>query len=93
MQEAAFSLDSLSPDTVVSGSDDLTLSCIGSSFNAETIIKFGDFDEPTTLVSSTEVTTIVKPSLFAPAVVPVQVHNGPVYSAPLYFSFTEPVTA
>lgn len=35
-------------------------------------------------------TTIVKPSLFAAATVPVKVRNGPGYSDPIAFSFTAP---
>jgi hypothetical protein len=83
-------LTSLSPNTVVSGDPDFTLSCIGTGFNSRTVIKFGNYDEPTTLVSDTEVTTGVKPSLFAPAVVPVLVHDLNDYSASLDFTFTEP---
>ncbi|WLB24942.1 IPT/TIG domain-containing protein [Bradyrhizobium japonicum] len=81
-------LNSLSPATAVSGDPDFVLSCIGSGFDASTTIVFGDYDEPTTLVSDTEVTTIVKPSLFAPADVPVSVRNGPLYSANQTFTFT-----
>jgi hypothetical protein len=81
-------LDSLSPDTVVSGDSDFTLSCIGSGFTWETIIKFGQYDEPTTLISPTEVTTIVKPSLFVPDTVPVQVHNRSLSSEVVNFTFT-----
>jgi len=84
-------LTSLSPDTAVSGDPDFTLSCIGTGFDPSTVIRFGDFDEPTTFVSDTEVTTIVKPSLFAPATVPVYTHEGSVYSSPIDFTFTEPV--
>ncbi len=85
--------DSLSPDTAVSGDPDLVMSCMGSGFTPKTIIKFGDHDEPTTFVSDTEVTTGVKPSLFAPAVVPVRTHNGGLYTSPIDFTFTEPVKA
>jgi hypothetical protein len=84
-------LTSISPDTAVSGDLDFTLSCIGTGFDANTVIRFGDFDEPTTLVSDTEVTTVVKPSLFAPATVPVVVHEGPFNTDPIDFTFTEPV--
>jgi hypothetical protein len=86
-------LDSLSPDTAVSGDPDFVLSCIGSGFTPKTIIKFGDHDEPTTFVSATEVTTGVKPSLFAPAVVPVRTHNGGLYTDPLDFTFLDPLAA
>jgi len=82
-------LDSLSPNSAVSGSEDLVLSCIGTGFTIETVMKFGDYDEPTTLVSSTEVTTIVKPSIFAPAVVPVRVRNSAMTTDPLDFTFTD----
>ena len=85
-------LTSLSPNTAVAGSAaDIVMSCIGSGFTKETVIKFGDYDEPTTFVSTTEVTTGVKPSLFInPDTVPVLVHTGEVSSDPLTFSFTEP---
>ncbi|MEY9428147.1 hypothetical protein ABH975_003462 [Bradyrhizobium ottawaense] len=81
-------LNSLSPATAVSGDPDLVLSCSGSGFDANSTIVFAEHDEPTTLVSDTEVTTIVKPSLFAAADVAVCVRNGPLYSANQTFSFT-----
>jgi hypothetical protein len=84
-------LSVLVPDTAVSGDPDFTLSCTGTGFTKGTVIKFGSNDEPTTFVSDTEVTTGVKPSLFAPAVVPVSVHTGTLTSDPLDFTFTEPV--
>lgn len=84
-------LDSLSPATAVSGDPDLVLSCIGTGFTGQTVIIFGSHEEPTTLVSDTEVTTGVKPSLFAPAVVPVQLRMGQIYTEALDFTFTEPV--
>ena len=74
------------PDTVGTQGPDVVLS-IGSGFTWETTIKFGDYDEPTTLVSPTEVTTIVKPSIFAPAVVPVSCVMAWT-SDPLDFTFT-----
>lgn len=83
-------LTALSPDTAVSGDPDFTLSCTGTGFDADTVIRFGDFDEPTTFVSDTEVTTIVKPSLFSPGTVPVQTHEGTIYSDPIDFTFTGP---
>jgi hypothetical protein len=84
-------LTSLSPDTAVSGDPDFVLSCIGTGFDADSVIKFGDIDEPTTFVSDTEVTTIVKPTLFTPSTVPVLVHEGPFFTDPIDFTFTEPV--
>jgi hypothetical protein len=83
-------LSALTPDTAVSGADDLTLSCTGTSFTDKSVIMFGSVSEPTTFVSDTEVTTVVKPSLFAPAVVPVTVRNGASGSNALDFTFTEP---
>jgi hypothetical protein len=84
-------LTSLSPNTAASGDPDFVLSCIGTNFVEGTVIYFGsttEQDEPTTLVSDTEVTTGVKPSLFAPAVVPVTVRTGKFLSDPVDFTFT-----
>jgi hypothetical protein len=84
-------LTSISPDTAVSGENDFTLVCTGTNFVPGTVIRFGPtHDEDTTFVSETEVTTIVKPSLFAPAVVPVAVHSGEAWSDWVDFTFTEP---
>ena len=89
--EPAFRLVKLSPNTAVAGSEaDIVMSCIGTGFTKDTVIKFGNYDEPTTFVSATEVTTGVKPSLFVnPDTVPVLVHTGGVSSSPLDFTFTE----
>jgi hypothetical protein len=85
-------LTSLSPDTAVLGDPDIVMSCIGTGFTAESVIYFADQDEPTTLVSDTEVTTGVKPSLpWGAVTVPVYVRNGSLASEPLDFTFTEPV--
>jgi len=86
-------LTSLSPNTAVSGSADVVMSCIGTGFTPNTVIKFGDYDEPTTFVSPTEVTTGVKPSLFQPAAVPVSVREATVSSESLDFTFTAPEQA
>jgi hypothetical protein len=83
-------LGSLSPNSVESGAPDLTLSCTGTDFTGGSIIMFGSEDEPTTMVSDTELTTIVKPSLFAPATVPVTVRTGRFTTDPVDFTFTEP---
>jgi hypothetical protein len=86
-------LSSLSPNTAVSGDPDLVLSCAGTNFRSNSVIVFGSEDEPTTFVSDTEITTGVKPSLFAPAVVPVKVQTpGLPDTDPVDFTFTEPVT-
>ena len=83
-------LTALSPDNAPSGGEDITLSCIGSGFTSLSVIVFGQEDEPTTWVSETEVTTVVKPSLFVPAVIPVTVSNAGQLSAPVNFTMTEP---
>jgi hypothetical protein len=84
-------LTSLSPDTAVSGDPDLTLSCIGTGFDADTVIEFGGYDAATTFVSDTEVTTEIRPAMFVASVIPVRVHEGPIYTDPIDFTFTEPV--
>ena len=83
-------LSSLSPDTAVAGdATDITMTVTGTGFDASSIIMFGGLDEPTTLVSDTEVTTGVKPSLFVvPDDVPVAVRNASAMSNELTFTFT-----
>lgn len=82
-------LSSLTPNTAVLGSADITMSCIGTDFTDTTVINFAGNDEPTTFVSETEVTTGVKPSLgWGEVSVPVKVKNGAVESDPLDFTFT-----
>jgi hypothetical protein len=88
-QESAPSLTSIEPSTAESGAEDLTLVVTGENFTAQSVIIFGTMDEPTTLQADGTLTTGVKPSLFAPAVVPVSVRNGPLHSGPLDFTFTE----
>ena len=70
-------LDSISPSEAAIGSEDVTLSCTGSNFWPSTIITFNGGDEPTTVVSDTEATTIVKPSTAStPGTYPVAVRHG-----------------
>jgi hypothetical protein len=86
-------LSSISPDTVASGDPDFVLSCVGTGFRSNSMIIFGNEDEVTTFVSDTEVTTGVKPSLFAPAIVPVKIRTpGLPDTDPVDFTFTDPVT-
>lgn len=82
---------SLSPNEAVAGDPtDIVMSVIGTGFGEGSIIVFNGWDEPTTLVSPTEVTTGVKPSLFVvPADCPVGVRNGSAMSNEEIFSFTE----
>ena len=53
---------------------DVTLHVQGTGFTPETVILFNGLEEPTVFVSATDVTTLVKPSLFlVPADCPVSV--------------------
>jgi len=73
----------------VSGEPDFTLVISGENFFTGSVIVFGTHDEPTTFDEEAgTVSTGVKPSLFAPAVVPVKVRNGPLVSDPSDFTFT-----
>jgi len=93
-EDIAPTLTSLSPNTAVLGDPDLTLVCLGSGFTSATVIHFSDQDEPTTLISDTEVSTGVKPSLGWGAVsVDVYVKNGDLQSDALPFTFTEPTSS
>jgi hypothetical protein len=88
-QAAAPVLTSIEPASAESGSEDFTIALTGEGFTAQSVIIFGTMDEPTTLQADGTLTTGVKPSLFAPAVVPVSVRNGPLHSASVDFTFTE----
>jgi hypothetical protein len=81
----------LTPAECVSGSEDFTLYIGGEGFTAASIILFAGQVEPTTLNPDGTLSTGVKPSLFAPAVVQVQIQNGEQLSDPVDFEFTEPV--
>jgi hypothetical protein len=82
-------LSALNPATAVLGSANFTLSCIGEGFTPDAVIAFNGLDEPTTVVSETEVTTGVDMSVWAaPATVPVTVRTAAGESAPLTFEFT-----
>ena len=87
-------ITSISPNTVVLGSPNFDVLINGSGFTAESVIVFNGFDEPTTLVSPTQVKTGVNMSVWAaPAVVPIMVRagNGALSNA-MNFSFTSPAT-
>jgi hypothetical protein len=91
LQASAPSISALDPDTAESGAADIDLVITGTGFTPSSVIVFGANDEPTTLSDDgTTVSTGVRPSLFAPAVVPVTVRNGPARSAPLDFTFVDP---
>lgn len=86
-------LTSLSPDTAASGDPDFVLSCIGTGFTERAIMMFGQEDEPTTVVSDTEVTTIVKPSIFVPDTIPVCIRIGWFKTDAINFTMTAPAVA
>lgn len=82
-------ITSLSPNTIPIGGPDIQMIVNGSGFNEISKIVFNGYDEPTTMLSPTQVRTIVTPSLFAvAAVLPVQVRNGSAKSNSLNFTFT-----
>jgi len=84
----------LDPDIATIGDADLTLTCTGEGFTADSVITFNGGDEPTTYVSDTTLTTIVKPSLATVAgEFPVTVKNAAGESEPLMFEFVEPARA
>jgi len=85
-------LYSLTPNTAVANDPtDITMVVNGSGFTAESIIVFNGNDEPTTLISDTGVSTVVKPSLFVvEATCPVEVRNGEAVSNSIGFMFTTP---
>ena len=79
----------LSPATVALGAPSFTLHVTGTGFGADAVIVFNEFDEPTTVVSPTEVTTGVDMAVWlAPAVVPVFVRSNGNLSEPASFTFT-----
>ena len=85
---------SLSPNTVVLGEPSFDIHVIGTNFTPLSTIIFNGYEEPTTYISPTELTTGVNMPLWqAPAVVPISVKNGlDVESNKINFTFTEPVS-
>ena len=83
-------LTTLAPDTAVLGSPSFTLHVHGSGFTAASVITFAGHDEPTTLVSPTEVTTGVDMAVWlGPDTLPVTVRNADgAPSNALSFTFT-----
>jgi len=82
---------SLVPNTAEIGDPAFTLHVHGTGFKAGDVIVFAGVDEPTTVVSATELTTGVNMPLWVgPDSVPVLVKssNG-VLSAPMNFVFTD----
>ena len=84
-------LTDLEPDTAEIGDEDLTMTVTGTGFTADCKILFNGGEEPTTFVSDTEVSTIVRPTSASVAgEYPVQVRNAAGDSDALTFEFTEP---
>jgi hypothetical protein len=84
-------VDGLNPDTAACGDPDLQLIVDGTGFNNASIITFNGLDEPTALLSDTQVRTNVKPSLFqVAATCPVGVRTGGMRSNTIDFTFTDP---
>jgi hypothetical protein len=80
---------SLVPATVALGAPNFTVHVVGTNFTPDAVIVWNGFDEPTTVVSPTEVTTGVNMAVWlAPATVPVSVRAGGVESASIPFTFT-----
>lgn len=85
---------SLDPATAEVGAADATLTVHGTGFSEYSKIVFNGGVEPTTFVSDTELTTVVKPSTASgAATVPVAVRNGVQTSTPADFEFTEQAPA
>ena len=84
-------ITSLDPATAAIGDPDFTLHVTGTGFGADSVIVWNGSDEPTTVVSATEVTTDVNMATATAAVaLPVQVRTGGDLSAPAVFTFTDP---
>ena len=79
----------LEPSSVALGDPDVDLVVTGTGFTEISRIVFDGHDEPTKLLSETEVSTGVKPSLFTEAKdIGVAVRNGSMVSSTLPFTFT-----
>jgi hypothetical protein len=79
----------LEPSSVALGDPDVDLHVTGTGFTEISCIVFDGHDEPTKLISETEVSTGVKPSLFTEAKdIGVAVRNGSMISSTLPFTFT-----
>jgi hypothetical protein len=74
---AGTSVDSISPSSAPVGGADVEVTVTGVGFTPASVIVWNGGREPTTFVSSTELTTTVKPSTASgPSTVPVGVSNA-----------------
>jgi hypothetical protein len=84
-------ITSLNPSSVNLGEPSFDIHVMGRNFTEESVIVFNGYVEPTTFVSSTELTTIVNMTVWAaPAILPVQVLTDDIQSDPLMFEFVDP---
>jgi hypothetical protein len=83
-------VESLNPNTAVIGVPSFDLHVVGSGFTRDSVIVFNGHDEPTTIVSPTELTTGINMAVWlGPSEpLPVLVKNGDVESNALTFTFT-----
>jgi hypothetical protein len=82
-------LTSIDPYFAMIGTPDITMRALGTQFTDACVILFNNGPEPTTFVSATELTTIVKPSLAEiPLSVPVAVQLGEFVTSAVTFEFT-----
>lgn len=88
-------LTALLPGTAIVGDADFTLRVLGTGFDAHSILVFAGHEEPTTLVSDTEVTTGVNMAVWlgADPDIPVLVRNGLLESNVLPFVLQAPTAA
>jgi hypothetical protein len=71
-------LSGLSPETVVAGSPDVTLTLMGQNFTAATIVNWRGNQLATTVVNNTEVQAVIPAAdLTSPTAGPLLVQNGP----------------
>jgi len=83
-------LESISPTEAEVGGADITLIATGSGFTEDSVILFNNGEEPTEFIDSSQVSTVVKPSLASgPVSVPVQVREGSTTTPAQTFTFTE----
>ena len=84
------SITSLSPSSAAIGDPSFDLHILGKNFDSSSVIVFASHDEPTTLVSDTEVTTGIDMSLWlGPDSIPVMVRSGAGFNSNIeHFTFT-----
>lgn len=85
-------LTSVAPNTAALDDADITGIFTGTNFTEDSIIVWNGVDEPTTLISPTQVSTIIKPSVVtSPYTAKAAVRNGAKITATVDFVFTEPL--